>query len=444
MLMARQATTSKRRGRPLSHSSDGEDAALKARRERNREAQNVFRKRRQAAEAEQTKRLRRLEEIVEEMGSVFMSFVDEMLETEAVKQDAGLMGSLRRTTGRIVALAQECVGPEDDSPMAEDESNSEAQDDTSVKVPQTALVRADSSSSGSSPSQTAEHDSIADTNQSPPMALEVPAIIEPVSSPDLGTPVIFSDSPPVLTTEIYGNGWQSTPFPPTLHGFSEDWTHLPPLSSDSFAFRLAKASLTTAYLILSRAIDPPISHSEETRIFASTLRYRTREDMLARMRWLLGPGQKDMFMVANMPYGRWGDQTLSRNDLCSSSADTNDAAHVPGCPDFLSVIGVERQLVALGAKIVDSETLELNITSPPAVEPNESRFPQPESWSFVDFFSPDQLRPKPSVLTMRLSVSLLVNYLSRHAVCLLRGPGFSTAELGKAIEASIITAAGGD
>ncbi|WKT43480.1 hypothetical protein QSH57_008316 [Fusarium oxysporum f. sp. vasinfectum] len=105
----------KRRSRLSSNTQDNDDAALKARRERNREAQNIFRRRRQAAEAAQAQRVRRLEQVVEEMSSVFMSFVDEMLTTEAVvRAQPSLVGSLRRSMERILELAHEVVGPEED------------------------------------------------------------------------------------------------------------------------------------------------------------------------------------------------------------------------------------------------------------------------------------------------------------------------------------------
>ncbi|KAL2676602.1 hypothetical protein Neosp_010366 [[Neocosmospora] mangrovei] len=112
--MSDKPLPAKRRGRPSSNTQDVDEATLKARRERNREAQNIFRRRRQAAEAAQAKRVRRLEEVVEEMSSIFMAFVDEVLETEAVvKSQPVLVGSLRRSMARILKLAHEVVGPDE-------------------------------------------------------------------------------------------------------------------------------------------------------------------------------------------------------------------------------------------------------------------------------------------------------------------------------------------
>ncbi|KAF5022575.1 hypothetical protein F66182_5408, partial [Fusarium sp. NRRL 66182] len=139
----------KRRARPSSgHEAD--DAALKvhhlsrphlphlphishlttnthpqSRRERNREAQNIFRRRRQAAEAAQAQRVRRLEQVVEEMSSVFMSFVDEILTTEAVvTTQPSLVGSIRTSMERMLKLAREVVGPEEDAVALPRESDS--------------------------------------------------------------------------------------------------------------------------------------------------------------------------------------------------------------------------------------------------------------------------------------------------------------------------------
>ncbi|KAF7561460.1 hypothetical protein G7046_g2685 [Stylonectria norvegica] len=477
---ARLSTASKRRGRPLSHSSDeGGDAALKARRERNRQAQNVFRKRRQAAEAAQGQRLRRLEEVVEEMSSVFMSFVDEMLQTEAVKKDSGLVGSLRRSTARILTLVNEVVGPEEEDPNKVDEDPSQDHEDVredmvldahvEAEMPETKMAASSASPpSYSSPSSLPsaesverdimwEHEPSNQPLQLYSKAFEAKTPLEvsiltgsplPVSLDDLYT------KPPPLSPQIFGDGWSTVRLPPPppypYAARAEDWDPQPPLAPESFAFRLAKASLATAYLVLSRTQHPPIPLSEEHRIFGSSLQYRSREDLLVKLRWLLGPGTQDIYRVANMPYGRYGEHLFSRDDLSPEfdglkTPDIPPAGQSPAVTRFLSVVGVEKQLLALGARIVDAETLELNINSPAPhdFEPSEPVAAQSESWSFVDFFSPDQLRPKPNVLTMRLSMSQLVTNLSQRAVCLMRGPGFPRDELAGAIEASIITAAGG-
>lgn len=470
--MGREKKPSKRRGRPLSDSPEDDTSDVikvtippipsslsilnhlqQARRQRNREAQNVFRKRRQAAEAEQTARLRRLEEVVEEMSSIYMSFVDEMLQTEAVKQDARLVGSLRGSTKRILGLVHEVVGPDEGGmgeAMAVGKGLSDGEESSAWMDPQF-IARPTPPPTEQLPFGL----SLAkpsDMMPSQPVTMNMGTVTPPEPILD---PVIDPSDPvfPDLLPQIYSDGWTITPPtpPPPPPSFSSS----PPqdsdstfysLAPDSFAYRLVKATLTTAYLILSQSKHPPVPLSEEKRIFASTLRYRSRDELLTRMRWILGPGSNELSRVADMPYGRWGEDLISGMDLRTGTGDYQPAAvedtdHVPETSKFLSVAGVEKQLIALGARVLDAETLELNITGPAiSTDPGDDMSWWSDSWGFVNVFSSDMRRPKSTGLKLRLSVSKLVHNLSSNAVCLMRGPGFSRIELGKAIQASIVTA----
>ncbi|KAK7423981.1 hypothetical protein QQZ08_008805 [Neonectria magnoliae] len=503
-----EPTPAKRRGRPPSNTSEVDEATLKARRQRNREAQNVFRRRRQVAEAEQTKRLRRLEEVVEEMSSIFIGFVDEMLETEVVNRQPDLVRSLRRSVSRILALANEVVGPDD------------ADDASCTPTATPASLGAPISSSGSAPASIlAPTSNPAPASRSAPAPASASALASATKLPgipenstpgysstsppgDSSTASLTSDDtmdydpylanesalqssqtavilalpgPPGLTSnydhanfpeeppdgfmhndltqpqygpmdpQIYGNGWVLNGHPIIDSRF---WGPRVPLSPDSFAYRLAKASLTIAYLILTKSQYPPVTQTEETRIFGSNLRFRDRGELLIRLRWLLGPGSEDMYRVVDLPYGQHGSQVFSRNDLNPTFEELGwSGIWKPRLHNvsagYLSILGVEKQLLALGGRVVDSETLELNIAGPSSVDdpPAEVLSAQPDSWSFVDFFSPNQLRPRPNVLTMQLSMPLLVSNLARSAVCLLRGPGYPRDELGGAIQASIVKVA---
>ncbi|KAH6959612.1 hypothetical protein BKA56DRAFT_624164 [Ilyonectria sp. MPI-CAGE-AT-0026] len=455
----------KRRGRPPSNPSEVDDATLKARRQRNREAQNVFRRRRQAAEAEQVKRLRRLEEVVEEMSSIFVSFVDKMLETEVVNKQPNLVGSLRRSMARILALAHEVVGPDDEEDASCTPSVTPAVEPTpaSTSTSTTKLLAGipendtpghsstsppgDSSTSSHSSEDTMDCDT--QTGTDPTYRASQSALILALPEPP-GTDYHIPDQPPEnamvaappLPPQIYGNGWTITNHPVV---WAKHWGARVPLSPDSFAYRLAKASLSIAYLILTKAQHPPIPQSEEQRVFGTNLHYTDKGDMLIRLRWLLGPGSGDMYRVIDLPYGQHGSQVFTRNDLNTTFEDLGwTGIYKPRPnnrdPGYLSILGVEKQLLALGGRIIDTETLELNIANPasPNNPPSEVLSAQPDSWSFVDFFSPNQLRPRPNVLTMQLSIGLLVSNLARGAVWLMRGPGYPRDELGGAIQGSVI------
>ncbi|KAM5350590.1 hypothetical protein ACJ41O_007095 [Fusarium nematophilum] len=485
--MMSQSPPAKRRGRPSSHAQDVDEATLKARRERNREAQNIFRRRRQAAEAAQAKRVRRLEEVIEEMSSVFMSFVDEMLETEAVvRNQPDLVGSLRRSMARILALAHEVVGPEEGCeganmsalPTRTAGKKNKGSDDRDMICddgavgsrsisPPDELATASSNSPDSSNSNDAETTTSDSSTSSASAALALtlstttpqPTITIPHQPPPFFRP---SSPPPQpfafphvhsftasVPPQIFGNGWLGST--PATAVQPADFVPPPasPLSQDSFAYRLAKAALTTAYLFLDNEPHVTALSAPEARIFSNPLRGRARDEMLTRLRWLLGPGKAEMYRVVDLPYGRYGQHVYSRNELNPTTVEELSwpwpsepaGSRITAITRFFSIIGVEKQLLALGARVVDTETLELNITnsSPAHSMPGEVVPKQPDSWSFVDCFSfPRESQPGPSVVTIRLSVGLLVSSLARRGVCLMRGPGFPRDEIGSAIEEAII------
>ncbi|KAH6877170.1 hypothetical protein B0T10DRAFT_194516 [Thelonectria olida] len=488
----------KRRGRPPAPSSSSVDeATLTARRQRNREAQNVFRRRKQAADAAQAKRLRRLEEVVEEMSSIFMNFVDEVLASEIVTHQPGLAASLRKCTRRVLDLAQEVVGPEGFEMASSSSSplSSEVQPGATATPPPAAaaIIQSTTATQPQPPSTTTTPPDVvmdilglsSSSSTSPPalsstssthssdkpidcdlhlgsdaahqschtartLALPAPpGVTENIPEPITPTneSLIKHHTLHHLSPQIYGNGWSVNNHPVLGANVNQYWGPRVPLAPGSFAYRLAKASLTIAYLILSKNIHPPIPHSEEHRIFGKELCYRGRDDLLIRLRWLLGPGNEFMYRVVDLPYGQHGDQIFTRSDLDPTfdelgwPAITKARLDRDGSARYLSILGIEKQLLALGGRIVDAETLELNIVNPAGqpsnAAPSEAVPAQSDSWSFVDFYAPNQMRSEPQVLTMQLSIGLLVSNLAKSAVCLMRGPGYPRDSLGGAIQASV-------
>lgn len=169
-------------------------------------------------------------------------------------------------------------------------------------------------------------------------------------------------------------------------------------------------------------------------MFGSTLRFRERNEMMLKLQWLLGPGKREFVHAAELPWGgRFWDQEFSGDDLSSAS---HLISYSP--QQFMSVVGVEKQLEALGARMVDKDTLELDIGSPVNQQMPEQL--QPESWSFVNFFPPESLQPSSKPTRMRVSMSLLVANLTRICVCLMKGPGFPRRELRRVIFESAVMA----
>ncbi|RSM12786.1 hypothetical protein CDV31_006134 [Fusarium ambrosium] len=365
---------------------------------------------------------------------------------------------------RILKLAHEVVGPDDGcegvmmSALPTREKDDEEEDEVMEEEP----TRSTSEPLSTSPDSNDDTTTTSDSSQS--SALTVPPktpqhsfilqdhpFLKPSPPPQ---PFAFTPSTPIpIPPQIFENGWLGTT--PATPMRTIDFVPSPssPLSQDSFTYRLARASLTVAYLFLSN--DPHIRSvtAPEARLFSNPLRGKARDEMLTRLRWLLGPGRPEMYRVVDLPYGRYGPHVYSRAELNPQTVEDVGwpwpsqpaGSQLSGLSRFFSIIGVEKQLLALGARVIDHETLELNLTSQPfahcLTDPSEE---QPESWSFVNCFSfPAQQQPKPKpksdVAMVRLSAGRLVSSLALRAVCLMRGPGFPRDEIGSAIEEAIIT-----
>uniref|UniRef100_A0A0B7JUA5 BZIP domain-containing protein n=1 Tax=Bionectria ochroleuca TaxID=29856 RepID=A0A0B7JUA5_BIOOC len=119
--MAPPPRTPKPRGarrKATTDAADPNEITAMTRRQKNREAQNAFRRRKQVAEQAQQHRLRRLEQVIEEMSCVFMGVFDQMLQTESiVVQHPGLVANLRESITKVLQLAKEVVDIDQDSIM---------------------------------------------------------------------------------------------------------------------------------------------------------------------------------------------------------------------------------------------------------------------------------------------------------------------------------------
>ncbi|KAI3548876.1 hypothetical protein CSPX01_02899 [Colletotrichum filicis] len=395
------------------------------RRERNREAQKVFRKRKQAAEEIQATRLQHLETTVAKMSTAVVELVDWMLDIEALKQEVGVLTRIQEMVAHVLALADDAVALEDELPKRRKRKLRETKR-TSIQN----LDPKDHAGTG--------------TEEENPCAIDNTSHV--ASSPQANPP---APDPPTLTPDdqILSHLTSlacrptSTSLPPSLGTFHCGSTTT--LSPDSFSFRLTHTCFTLGYLVLSKSLDSPLPHGEEPRIFSSTLRYRNRDDIITKMRWLVGPGQHELQQAAELPMGgRWYGDEFSSEDLSPENLDLFEKTALADARQtrFLSVAGVERQLIALGARVVDKETLELRMSGPLKLtsDTGKKRSLESESWSFVDCFPQTLQRRSKKTFTVQLNITLLIANLSRCAVCLMKGPGFPRDKLNRAIEDSVV------
>ncbi|KLO97064.1 uncharacterized protein LW93_3037 [Fusarium fujikuroi] len=190
----------------------GTDAG-KSRRERNREAQQQFRKRRQAAEAARVQRLKRLEGVVERMSTVIVDFADKMLQEEILKQYPALAADVQNVITQVLSLANEAGDPEETksserhaqkSPgYGDDEWHTarSSQDSASPAGPQNSLIDMPLSFDQQ------------DTKRSPPehnQLRDTPQIVYPtIQNPPLYSHSPFS--PPASMAHSLGSGIWNTP-----------------------------------------------------------------------------------------------------------------------------------------------------------------------------------------------------------------------------------------
>ncbi|KAM0319878.1 hypothetical protein ACHAPQ_010191 [Fusarium lateritium] len=391
--------------------------ASKSRRERNREAQQQFRKRRQATEAARLQRLKRLEGVIERMSTVIVGYADKMLQEDVLNQYPALAADTQDVISSVLALANEAGDPEG-------KSAAEPIEGTTPNYAEEETRRSDLGTwEDQSVSNHIPTFSLPSNEQNVNLINEsLPHYHQYISNPSR----TYADS--TMSQIPY---LPPSTLPPSIGLLP--WNTSKPLSPTSFTHQLTHSCFNVGLLLLTKSPDSPLPFADEARIFGYTLRSDERDEMITRMTWFIGPGLNDMKFLALMPYGgQWLDKGYTASELTKVTTK-------PTLP-FCSVLGVERQLAAMGAHLVAKDTLELFIDS---TMDNEDPKPlQPESWSFVNIFPPDVLRPKSKPTSIRVSISLLVKSLSEISVCLNGGPGFPRKRLGRAIMDSAIKDAG--
>ncbi|TVY68419.1 hypothetical protein Focb16_v002508 [Fusarium oxysporum f. sp. cubense] len=407
-------------------SNEPHSPEAKERRARNRAAQLKFRKKKQEVDETRCNRIKHLEGVIEKMSTVLAEFTDGLLQQDVVQQSPGMIASIQGVIADILTLANEAGDPEQDPKARKARGKA-----TGTQYHPPKDFEDEFPSSNPNITITATPDG--------PMTAISPMPLTDDSSINMplfeDTTVPLPVVPTVYSQANYPPYTIPAPLSPLL------WTSsLPPLSLNSFICRLTYSCFKVGCLVLSRSIDAPLPLSEESRMFGSTLRYRERDEMILRMRWLLGPGKHELQTLAELPWGgRWWDQEFSGSDLANYA--TNASMVDSSAPQFLSVLGVEKQLMALGARFVDKETIELDSSALEILSGNrlEPSCAQPDSWSFVNLFPSKDSRPQIDAPRVRVSLNLLIANLTKIAVCLMKGPGFPRQALRGAIEQSVIT-----
>jgi hypothetical protein len=417
------------------------------RRQRNREAQHIFRQRRQAAALAQTHRIQHLEQTVEEMSRIFTRFLDEVLETQAISaHHPTLLNNLQCVSARILSLAKGAVDVEESVTPP-----------PTVTGPNTQL----GIGKGAEPKQVSASSQprvpISDHNSMNPI-VENSLWTSSQPSPGYIRANIPSDQETIgldfqsrfrtplssitLPRQVFGNGWttSTTPVPYSTEPFQRLSPHIKTALSalGSFSLRLLEATLFYGYRLLLESVPEKSSQA------GLALCSRTPQQLTALFRWLLGPGKEYMYQMSGIA---WENNDTTLQPLNSSApffippcSDTGlEANHPKEQHEYLTVIDVQRQLQSLGAKVLDADTMELWLDgSQFGTEDDLSFFSSgsmpPASWSYIDFFS--IYHTQPSTVTMRLRVPEFVQNMTQISTCLGNGPGYSKRELARVMKAS--------
>ncbi|PCD34498.1 hypothetical protein FGRA07_08816 [Fusarium graminearum] len=317
--------------------------ASKSRRERNREAQQQFRRRRQAVETARLQRLKHLEGIIERMSTVIVSFTDRMLHEDVLKQYPALAANAQEVITHVLALAHEAEDADEGTTTEAASPNgryefSAAQDSGFSELSfhsgpmQAKMMNANQQSAvfmthpSSQYPQAMGDPTIAYTNFQDPTLSELPSLPPSTLLPSLG------------------------PVP---------WNTSKPLSPTSFTYRLTHSCFNDE-----------------------------RESMTRKLRWITGIGSQDIKLASILPWGgRYCGEDFTGDDL-SSTCKTTDRTAL----QFLSAAGIQQQLRALNARFVAQDTLELDLSG--AMGNDDPRPLQPDSWSFVNFFPPGIIAQK--------------------------------------------------
>lgn len=218
--------------------------------------------------------------------------------------------------------------------------------------------------------------------------------------------------------------------------------------SRSFAsIELIRYTLNDAYNVLHNAVD--LSTGLVAQMFGSSLQSHSKEQLLSKLLWALGPGSSILGEFANIntsssSQGSETSEQIPAFDIVSYSSDSS----------LINAEGVVHWLDSVGVRRIDEDTLEVPMwhqaTPPDVGSVGPGRFQSRYSFLNADvFFSPTRStirkgkaelktssKSSAAACTTRISQSALFRYLSEVSVCLDTGVAYHRQHLVKLVMAS--------
>lgn len=218
-------------------------------------------------------------------------------------------------------------------------------------------------------------------------------------------------------------------------------------SRSAVSIELIRCTLNLAYNVLHNAVD--LSTGLVANMFGLSLQSHSKEQLLSKLLWLLGPGSSILGEFANF------DPAISSQESeTSEQIPAFDIVSYTSDPSLINAEGVVSWLDSIGVRRIDEDTLEVpiwNQATPPdvgGVVPGLFH----GRYSFLNadvFFSPTRspIRKEKAELTKsskdstaacttRISQSVLFRYLSEVSVCLNTGVAYHRQHLVQLVMAS--------
>lgn len=357
-----------------------------------------------------------------------MTFFDDLMNNEAVKANSDLCSSLQKTTKVVLSLANEAVDSEETEPQTSQEEASSRHLDAS----HTKDKEPDNTQQFEWMQEYPQDATMHDPQEVDDMANATSSLVPQTYKPQSAEP-----SSSQLSPQIFGNGWSR------FHGDFIDTECAPSgyIDPSSFSFRLVERTLALAFSLLFS--DEDLTSIQARSVFRWTYRSKSRDAHLCHLRWMLGPGRHNMWEAVDVPVNKHA-RVVSRaqNLLCGRHAGevqvhgyVENEGPQEEMPDLLSAMEVQRKLEELNSRTVDGDTMEITIPKK-AAAPSTTARGAFEAWSAFDPTADFDLYST-TALTLRLSISLLISNLAMTNVCVITGPAFQSAQLSRAVEASL-------
>ncbi|KAL7904166.1 hypothetical protein GGI35DRAFT_464047 [Trichoderma velutinum] len=417
------------RGRPR-RDGDCVSEAIKIRREQNRKAQQTLKARRLAAQAETENRIALLEKTIESMAELFLNMTDKVMSLAPIRQNSDLSRHIRDSIVQYLSLVRDGITKDRERGKSKDLVSSQTQDSSRHAVePSTADFNRIEAISDSNTPLLRDKNNSRDTER-----------LAFVPEPALGKCL---DTEHPLSSNTFGPRRIGNALHPSSSLYSIRLHSK--LSPSSVSIELVRCTLNFAYHVLHDAVD--LSTGLAAQMFGLSLQDHSREQLLSKLLWTLGPGSSVLEDFASVD-----TMTSSQGSEISDHFQAFDIVSYSSDSSLINAEGVVSWLDSIGVRRIDEDTLEIPISgqaTPPDIGGVISGFSR-SRYSFLNantFFSPTQsairkglpdLTKVSMAYTTRVSQSALFHQLSQVSVCLSSGLAYYQQHLVKAVLASQI------